>query len=787
MRKLYLAAIAAIAIIVSLQSAEAATLGNVNSWREGGNAIVLQCDGGDVAISFMTNGIIRFEVLSENLPGNEPTPLSIEHGPGSVGVRMDSKMKKIISGDLIIEVTEKPFGFTLKKSDKTLVRLDPDGIEWKENGSYKLSFLREKGDGFYGLGEMPPGPFGTNTVLDSKRTIRPIWNRHIPPSDMGLPFFYNPVGYGMYIENPWKAEFDFTTGGTFSYNADGGPVKFYIFDGSNVMQMLESFASVTGTPPIPPRWAAGYMQSKYGYKNEEDYRWLMKNFRERQIPCDALIFDLDWFGNGLMGDLSWNKFNFPSGPKFQKELEGKGFKTITIVEPYVFQASKNFEPGLKMKLFTKGKNGEQLVFPFWGGKKAAFMDFTNPDTQKWFGEKVKAIHDTGVDAWWTDLNEPETEPEDTTYYIGKREAAHNLEAFLMNKSIRDMYDAELPNERCFMMSRSGFSGIQRFGSSVWSGDVTASWAHLKAQIPIALSTSLSGIQLWNSDTGGFHNQPSPELYTRWIQFSSFSPIFRSHGNHTVREPWSFGEEAEKICKKYIDLRMRLVPYLYTLFYEMSKTGAPIMRPTFVEFPGADIDIASQFFYGPQLLIAPVVEEGATKKSVYLPEGNWTYFWDEQVIEGAKRISVPVTLETMPIFVRSGAIIPMAPVMQYTREKPVDPLTIHYYPANSLSQYKLYEDDGESRGYEKGESAITAIEAEQKGKTISVRLAAPEGSYAGMPETRAYEIVIHHATGEGTVTATGLDKEPSKKYDSEKGLLIITTERTGKGFSLDITF
>jgi alpha-glucosidase len=776
---------AIIFMFLLITRAGAATIGNVHDWRESGNMVVLQCDGGDIALSFMTGNILRVEALAEPIERRLQPLLSLERGPGLTGVRLDRKGKKLISGEMTVEVSEAPFSFKLLKGDKTLLRLVPDGIQWKDDGSYKITFSREKGDGFFGLGEMQPDPLGITMRLDNRRNKRAIWNRHIPPSDIGIPLFYNPLGYGLFVENPWKSEFDFTIGGTFSYSADGGPITFYVIDAPDIFKMLDRYTGLTGKPPIPPRWAAGYMQSKFGYQNEKDYRWLMSNFRDRNIPCDALIFDLDWFG-GMMGNLMWNKTNFPDAEGFQEELEKNGFKSITIVEPYVFKESSNFNEGIKNKIFTKNKSGDQFVFPFWG-TKAGLMDFTNPETRKWFGGKVKAIHLTGVDAWWTDLNEPEWDSDEMIYYLGKREAAHNLEAFLMNKAIRDMYDEEFPNERCFMMSRSGFAGIQRFGSSVWSGDVAASWAHLKAQIPIAISTSISGIPLWNSDTGGFHNLPSPELYTRWIQFSAFTPIFRSHGDHTVREPWSFGAEAEQICKKYIELRMKLVPYLYTLFYEMSRTGAPVIRPTFAEFPEEAHELVGQYFYGKQLLIAPVTEGGATKKNVSLPAGNWTYFWDDRVMEGPKKVSVPVDLETMPIFVREGAIIPMAPVMQYTREKPVDPLTIHYYPGRGLSSYDLYEDDGESRAYENGESAITHIEAERKDRRISIRVADPRGGYKGMPEKRSYEIVIHHSASEGKVLAQGLDPRPAAKYDAEKQTLSVTTPPVGKGFSVDINF
>ncbi|MFA6449962.1 MAG: glycoside hydrolase family 31 protein [bacterium] len=769
-------------LILTASIAQAASIGNVTDWRAAGNKAVFQCEGANIEMSFLEGNILRIEASGQGIAAGAQSPLTLEKSPVLLDARQDRAAGTVIAGEMTVRISEKPFAFELIKGDKTLLHLVPDGIEWREDGSYTLSFMREKGDSFLGLGEQLPDPIGAPIKMDYKGGERKIWNRHVPPADLGIPLFYNPVGYGLFIDNPWKA--DFTFGKKIVYSAAGGPIRFYIFDAPDAFKMLDSYTNITGKAPIPPRWATGYMQSRFGYHNETDYRWLITNFRERNIPCDTLIFDLDWFGT--MGNLSWYLVNFPDPKKLMKEIKNAGFKTIVITEPYVFTTSKNFQDAFNKKLFAKDAEGKDYIFPFWGAK-AALLDFTNGDTQKWFADKIKAIHLTGVDGWWTDLNEPENEYDGMKYNIGKLEAGHNLQGFLMNKTIHDLYEKDFPNERCLMMSRSGFAGSQRWGTSVWSGDVVASWAHLRAQIPIALNTGLSGLALWNSDTGGFHNQPSPELYTRWIQFSSFSPIFRSHGTHTVREPWSFGEEAEKICKKYINFRMRLAPYLYSLFYEMHKSGAPIMRPTFMEAPGEDISLNGQFFYGHELLIAPVTDEGAKKKPVTLPAGRWTYLWDERIIEGPKRISVPVDLNTMPIFVREGAIIPMGPVMQYTGEKKTDPLTIHYYPASTPSSYNLYEDDGITNDYDKNEFAITRFEAESKGNSVSVGVGKPKGSYKGMPSVRSYEIVVHHAPGDGTVTLKGIEAKPISKYSATDKTFTVSIPPSSGEFSVDIKY
>ncbi|MEW6201745.1 MAG: glycoside hydrolase family 31 protein [bacterium] len=765
--------------------------GNVKKWGYDGDRIIeLQCENARVRLMFIEKDILMVEVFGEGINSEFPSFLTVVEPPpaalfvpkedvGPIPIPLEITVPP---NELPMKIDIEPFGLNvLGPKKENLISLAYEGIKWENDGTYELAFLKQKGDQYLGLGEPMPGIIGNIIPMNYNHQKRTIWNRHFPPADLGLPFFISPKGYALFIDNPWKAELDFNPAGQFKYSATGGPLRFYIFYGPDPYTILHRYTDIVGKNPMPPRWVTGYMQSRYGYKNEKDFRWLMENFRSRKLPCDVLIFDLDWFGAGRMGNFWWFNENFPEPEKFQKELEANGFKSVVITEPYIFLASDNYFDARFKKLFVKDKNRQAYNFTFWG-RPSSLLDFTNPETQRWYGEKIKRVHDSGVDGWWTDLNEPEVDLPDMNFHLGPPEAAHNLIAFFMNKAIYDMYQEQLPNERAVMMSRSGFAGMHRFGASIWSGDVRASFQHLTNQIPTALSVGLSGFPIWNSDTGGFHGTPSPELYVRWFQFSAFNAIFRSHGNHSIREPFSFGDEAEKICRKYLELRYRLAPYLYTLFYEMHKTGAPIMRPTFMEFPGDKdrIELKGQFLYGKWMLIAPVTDEGAKDKTVFIPEGKWTNFWSDEIVEGAKKISVPVDLETMPIFIREGAIIPMGPVMQYTDEKPLDPLMLHYYPSDKPSEYILYEDDGGSREYERGEFSLTMINAEKRADGITINIAAPAGEFNGMLKKRTYEIIVHivhNAQKPKSVSING-EKAQTWKFDDTKNLLVITTDQSG---------
>ncbi len=767
----------------------AASIGAVTGWNAGNDSATLECANGAVDISFLENGAISFEIKSDKLNNPFPDFVLVEKLPAKTALKTDAAAGMISSGDMTVKIAADDFGFEVLKNGSVLMQLVPGGVDIAGDGTYTLTFNNIGKDKIFALGEPPTDTVANLPVdMDYRKTVRNIWNRHWSPSDLGVPLLYDTGGYAIFVSNPWKAQFDVGTSGPIRYSADGGPIKFFVIDAPDPRTMVKSYTALTGRPPMPPRWSLGYMQSKYGYVNEADYRWLIKNFRGKQIPCDVLIFDLDWFGKETMGNFWWKKENFPDHEKLMDDMEKDGFKAIVITEPYVMTKSYNYKEALDKSYFSMHPDGTPYEFDFWG-MRASLLDFSNEAAQKWYAEKVKRIRLSGVDAWWTDLNEPETTPEDHKYLLGPKESVHNLQGFFMNKAIHDMYLEEFPDERLLMMSRSGFAGSQRLGTGIWSGDVRSTWTDLRDQIPIGLNSGLSGFANWNSDTGGFKGgTPPPDLYTRWIQFSTFNPIMRAHGTHDPREPWSFGEEAERICKNFIELRMRLIPYLYNLYHEAHIDGTPIIRPTFMEAPGEKTDISTQFFYGDSLLVAPVTDPMVTrsKKRVTLPPGNWTYFWDDRRLEGPRNISIPVTLYNIPVFVREGSIIPMAPVMQYSTEKPVDPLTIHYYPGPAASTYMLYEDDGESRGYERGEFAITRIEASSDSGDMFISIDKPSGSYKGMPEKRAYEIVVHHAPGNGKLDFEGIDSAEGT-YDGSAGTYTVKTSACAGSLTVKIDF
>jgi len=765
---------------------------------------VVNSGSGKVLVQFLEQGVVRVDFVNSESDALAETLMTV---PGALKLaEADPKpgVKELSAEGVRVSYAEDPLSLVfMDDSGKILLRLADQGFQRSPDGAYSLTFHKESGDKFFGLGE----PFANLEVLGGQGALtyltKPveldqngrkvkIWNTHFPPpSKMGLPFFFNPAGYALLVDNPYRAEWDFSQALHFSYRAEGGPARFYVMTGTPY-QIIDAYSRLTGRTPMPPRWATGYLQSRYGYASEPEFRSLMDNFRSRQIPCDVLIFDLDWYAHGnsqrqiRMGDLAWSQEHFPNALEFQKELDRRGFKAITIVEPQIWSSSDNYREVVDKGLVAREGSGKPYVFKHWGTSDSVLLDYLNPAAGKWFANKVREIRETGVDGWWTDLNEPEDDHLDMVFSGRPDNGAHNLQALLQHKAMAEMYAEQYPDERLFIMSRGGFVGDWRYGSGIWSGDVNSSWGHFRNQVPIGISAGLSGYGFWNSDTGGFNGKPSPEMFTRWMQFSAFCPVFRAHGSHQPREPWAFGKEAEQNIKKIMELRYRLSPYHYTTFFELHQSGKPPIRALFLEFPEDKqaYEVDSQYMYGPWLLVAPVTAAGAHSRRVYLPAGTWTDFWTEKTYQGPAKIIAQAPLDRIPLFVREGAVIPMGPLMQYMGEKPRDQITLHVYPGAGKSAYQIYDDDGASNDYLKGAYTLTPVLV-NPGKELELKVGPRQGSFEGMSKNPSWVVVCHNSAKPSAVTLSGqpvayrsqdveevLPDGPGWSHDSAKNLVKI---------------
>lgn len=487
------------------------------------------------------------------------------------------------------------------------------------------------------------------------------------------------------------------------YTTTTGKIDTYYRLGSSYKDAVSSFYKSTDSVSLLPEWAFGFIQSKYGYKNQEEVVNIVERFKKENIKISGLVLDLYWFRK--MGDLDWDREKFPDPEGMTKYLNDNGIKLITITEPFFTNDSLRYKEFEEKGFFAVDSNNKTVTWSDWWCFGSPYGAVVNPiadGVEKRFGEIYSDMIKSGIDGFWTDLGEPERVPGNAFFSGISERFFHNYYNREWSRIIHDGVKNHYPDKRLFILSRSGYTGSGRYNVSIWTGDVGANFNALKQQIPLGLNAGLSGFSYWGTDVGGFVPEFSPpELMVRWYQFGIFNPVFRAHGTGD-REPWSAGAENTKIIKKYIDYRYKLMPYTYSLSAYTYRDGLPIMRPMFMEFeniPAAFND--KQFMYGDYILTAPVTGEMAfnTTIDVYLPEGKWYEFETMNEYNGGGIIKEKVSLDKIPIFLREGSIIPV----DYKNYK--NPLII--IPSdNSVSEFIVYKDDGLTENYKKGDFTET---------------------------------------------------------------------------------
>ncbi|MGQ3722635.1 TIM-barrel domain-containing protein [Natrialba aegyptia] len=667
---------------------------------------------------------------------------------------------------ITVEVAKDLFGVKFLDETGNVVNEDylDKGTSGYEDGKPYAYKKADADESFYGFGEQP------ELTLDQRGKKIENWNTdqygYGNTNDYvytSVPFFVGLTdtgAYGLFFDNPSHSVFhmaDDPNGSGESYNsqaeedyyyflADGGQLTYYFAYGPAISDVLERYTDLTGTTPLPPKWAIAYHQSKWEYSPEE-LAEVPQRYREEEIPLDAMHFDI-----GYMDD--YRVFTIQGTHRealntLNKEVPE--LKTVAVNDPGVAVdeeadidgdgKDESYGPyleGTENEYWTKNANGDTFYGPVWPTQDVAdeptdavWPDFSRSEVREWWADQHNVFFDAGFDGIKNDMGEPAvfqendkydwTMPADNIHGTGAdtmlHEEYHNMYGFDYARASRKAYDIYKPNQRPFLLNRNLYAGGQRL-AAIWTGDNVSEWLHLRMSIPMQLNLGLSGMAFCGHDVGGFAGRPSPELFKRWIELGAFIPYFRNHTDtHRKSDqeidmrnqhPWTFGEEAVEISKKYIELRYRLMPYLYNEFEESAKTGKPIQQPLVYHFQNdSDTrDITDQFMFGDNIMIAPVVEQGATSREVYLPESEtWVDFWTNEVYDGDQTIIVDAPIDHLPIFVRKDSIIPMREVQQYTGEKPLTTLELRTY-LDEETTYTFYEDDGETRAFEDGEYNVT---------------------------------------------------------------------------------
>ena len=668
---------------------------------------------------------------------------------------------------------------------------DAEPVAWRGN-DFRVYKAKTSADHFFGLGDKP-GPLdraGQAFVMWNTDTFG--WQESTDPIYKSIPFFLHMRGgrtLGVLFDNTWRTFFDFgkELPGEYSFGAPDGPVDYYLMYGPEPKRVVETYAWLTGPTPLPPMWALGFQQSRYSYYPQTQVLEIADRLRKDRIPADALYLDIDFQKENRPFTVDAERF--PDFPGMLKELTAKEFKVVTITDLHIAkQPNAGYAPydsGTAGDEFVKMPDGQVFTGKVWPGA-SVFPEFTQRRSREWWGSLYAGFVKDGVAGFWNDMNEPalfgvpsKTMPDEVQHRIDepgfRRRTAGHLEihnVFGMENT-RATYEGLLklqPNVRPFVMTRASYAGGQRY-SVTWTGDNSSTWNHLRQTVPQIVNLGLSGFGMTGADVGGFAGSPSPELLTKWIELAAFQPIDRDHSAKGTRahEPWVDGPEQEAIRRRFIEERYKLMPYLYTAAEEMSRTGVPMMRPLFLEFPqatpdGTPIDLeagGSEFLFGRDLLVAPNPSpEEVAPYEVALPSGVWYDYWtgermDRRTGAGAgatdreqrdavlarKPLMRTPKLEELPVYVREGAIVPMAPLVESTEERPAGPLVVRVYPVapggaqgaegagEAECRGEVYQDDGKSFAFRTGaflrESFKCSVGA---GGAVTVEMGRREGSF-----------------------------------------------------------
>jgi alpha-D-xyloside xylohydrolase len=590
------------------------------------------------------------------------------------------------------------------------------------------TFASPADEHYYGLGQHQEG------FLDYRgHTVR-CWHDYTAAGgpSIGVPFVVTNRGYGMIWDNPSKTTIEAGFNERTRWISEvGNRVSFFVIAGDGTDEIYEGYRLLTGATPMLPKAAYGYIQCKQRYASQDEVLKVAKGYRDRHLPADVMV--VDWFYYSKMGEMDFVPDEWPDPAAMNRQLHEMGFETMISVWPRFTKGSRFYDLLLKKGWFLHLADGTPTDgLPY--DRAGSDIDTTNPDAARWFWETIRDnILSKGFDALWADETEPDLPPNGSYFHAGPGTRYFNVYPLVHTAALYEGYRRDVAH-RALILARDAYLGAQRNGTMFWSSDIYPTWDTLKRQIPTGLGFVASGMPYWSNDIGGWEYLPAehhpahpplldpsdardnvggyddyPELYTRWFEYAAFCPIFRAHGSRRYNEVWSYGRQAEPILVKYLKLRYRLLPYIYSLAYRVHQTGAPYMRALFMDFPhdAKAASLVDEYMFGPAFLVAPVTEQGATRRSVYLPAGtDWYDFWTNERVRGGQTIEVAAPIDTLPLFVRAGSIVPLGEPIESTSQ--VQKLAkVRVYPGAD-GDFTLYRDDGKTYAYEKGDFETTRL-------------------------------------------------------------------------------
>ncbi len=584
------------------------------------------------------------------------------------------------------------------------------------------SFAAPKDEHYYGLGQNQEG------YLDRRgHTVRCAHDYNAPGGQsVCVPFIVTNKGYGLVWDNPSVTTASFSVlGDETQWTSEVGQrVSYFVIAGKTYDEIYEGYRLLSGDVPMLPKSAYGYIQCKQRYSSQAELMAVAEGYRERHLPIDDLV--IDWFHYTKMGEMDMDPAKWPDPLAMLQQLHAMNYHVMISVWPRFVPEDRYYATLLKNDWFEKLADGTPTNgLPY--DRAGSDIDTTNPDAAKWYWKIIKENYvEKGFDAFWADETEPDLPPNGSYLHVGPGTEYFNIYPLFHTAAFYNGMRADM-NQRALILARDAYLGAQHNGTIFWSSDISPTWDTLRRQVPTGINFVASGMPYWSTDIGGWQYLPAqhtperpvlidpsdagaevggyddyPELYVRWFEYGAFQPIFRAHGSRPENEVWSYGKQAEPILEKYLRLRYQLMPYLYSLAHATHETGAPLMRGLFLDF-GNDpkvADIGDEYMFGPALLVAPVTEQGRISREVYLPAGaDWYNFWTNQRLHGGQTITVDAPIDTLPLFVRAGSILPLGTKIESTNE--VQKIaSLRVYPGAD-GDFDLYRDDGTTYAYEQG--------------------------------------------------------------------------------------
>jgi alpha-glucosidase len=782
-------------------------IGNVQRVEKLQDGVELTAGSAKVRITVFRDGVIRVRLAPQGtfpkdfswavIESPEPPSFNVEDGKSELRMTVER---------VVVIVRKVPLLITFADQAGKPLLADEPSLPMAWNGSYVHAWKRMPSEeGYYGLGDKPGSMNRRNRAFTMWNTDFFGWQESDDPLYKAIPFFIGlrkGTAYGVFFDNTYRSSFDFgkESPDYFSFGADGGELNYYFIAGPEPKNIVEQFTAIVGRSPLPPLWSLGYQQSRYSYYPEARAREIVQTLREKKIPADVIYFDIDYQDGNA--PFTVNREYFPHFEKMIADFRAQGMRSILITDLHIKKNPGHgyapYDSGIKGDVFVKNPDGSVYVGIVWPGD-SVFPDFTLTRVRDWWGGLYKDFVNMGVAGFWNDMNEPstfqtlsKTFPLDVRHRLDDgtsldHRAIHNV--FGM-ENVRATHDGLLklhPDERPFVLTRAAYAGAERYAAT-WTGDNSATWNHLGMSVPQIMSLGLSGYALVGADVGGFAGSPPVDLLTRWFELGVFYPIYRDHAAKGTadHEPWASGPEQEAIRKRYIELRYRLLPYIYTGIEETSRTGVPLMEPVFLEYPDAQEFYGEdhQFLFGRDLFVAPVLTEKVDPEDIHLPPGDWYDFWSAEKHSYKEQISLHPKLDELPLYIRAGAIVPMQPVVQSTNEKPYGPLELRVYPGNDCHG-SLYQDDGLTFAYQKGDFLRVRFLCQMSLGSLTITSSIEKDTFH--PWWSSTQLRIYGAVAEPKEVRVREQLTREWSYDSQMHAVTLTVPDALKNWSVRLIF